>query len=115
MSRVLVLNIEQGMPTVEEARQRLLAELKQAKQNGYAAVKIIHGYGSSGKGGELRIALRNSLRYRKKEGIVTCVVFGEKWTVPEPEALYALEHCPALKSDRDLGRYNQGITIAMLV
>ena len=108
MSRVLVLNIEQGMPTVEEARQRLLAELKQAK-------KIIHGYGSSGKGGELRIALRNSLRYRKKEGIVTCVVFGEKWTVPEPEALYALEHCPALKSDRDLGRYNQGITIAMLV
>jgi len=37
MAGVKILNIEAGMPTVEEARQILLAELKQAKQSGVAA------------------------------------------------------------------------------
>jgi len=42
--------MEAGMPTVEDARRRLLEELRQAKQVGVRALKIIHGYGSSGKG-----------------------------------------------------------------
>jgi hypothetical protein len=40
-------NIENGLPTVDEARQLLLAELRQSKQSGVVAVKIIHGYGST--------------------------------------------------------------------
>ena len=115
MAAVKILNIEAGMPTVEEARQILLAELKQAKQNGVAAVKIIHGYGSTGKGGALRGALRTSLLRRKKEGLVTRVIFGEKWSVFEDDARYAIEHCPDLRSDRDLNHSNEGITIAVLV
>ena len=115
MAGVKVLNIEAGMPTVEEARQRLLAELKQAKQSGVGAVKVIHGYGSTGKGGALRDALRKSLLRRKKEGLVTRVIFGEKWSVFEDDARYAIEHCPDLRSDRDLNHSNEGITIAVLV
>jgi len=115
MAGVKTLNIEAGMPTVEEARQILLAELKQAKQSGVAAVKIIHGYGSTGKGGALRGALRTSLLRRKKEGLVTRVIFGEKWSVFEDDARYAIEHCPDLRGDRDLNRSNEGITIAVLV
>ena len=115
MAGVKILNIEAGMPTVEEARQILLAELKQAKQRGVAAVKVIHGYGSTGKGGALRGALRTSLLRRKKEGLVTRVIFGEKWSVFEDDARYAIEHCPDLRSDRDLNHSNEGITIAVLV
>jgi len=115
MAAVKVLNIEVGMPTVEEARQRLLAELRQAKQSGVAAVKIIHAYGSTGKGGALRDALRKSLLRRKKEGLVTRVIFGEKWSVFEDDARYAVEHCPDLRSDRDLNHSNEGMTIAVLV
>jgi hypothetical protein len=115
MAGVKILNIEAGRPTVEEARQRLLAELKQAKQSGVAAVKIIHGYGSTGKGGALRGALRISLLRRKKEGMVTRIIFGEKWSVFEDDARYAIEHCPDLRSDRDLNHSNEGITIAVLV
>jgi hypothetical protein len=115
MAGVKILNIEAGMPTVEEARQILLAELKQAKQSGVAAVKIIHGYGSTGKGGALRGALRTSLLRRKKEGLVTRVIFGEKWSVFGDDARYAIEHCPDLRSDRDLNHSNEGITIAVLV
>jgi len=115
MASVRVINIEAGMPTVEEARQRLLAELRQAKQRGVGAVKVIHGYGSTGKGGALRGALRKSLLRRKKEGLVTRVIFGEKWSVFEDDARYAIEHCPDLRRDRDLNHSNEGITIVLLV
>jgi Smr domain len=109
-----IINIEAGFPTIDEARQQLLAELRQAKQSGVVAVKIIHGYGSSGKGGALRGALRTSLLRRKKEGLVSRVVFGEKWSIFEEDARYAIERCPELRSDRDLNRSNEGITIAVL-
>jgi len=115
MAGVKTLNIEAGMPTIEEARQILLAQLKQAKQSGVAAVKIIHGYGSTGKGGALRGALRKSLLRRKKEGLVTRVIFGEKWSIFEDDARYAIDHCPDLRNDRDLNHSNEGITIAVLI
>ncbi len=110
-----ILNIETGMPTVEEARKILLAELKQARHGGVKVIKVIHGYGSTGKGGALRGGLRTSLLRRKKEGLVTRVIFGEKWSVFEEDARYAIEKCPELKGDRDLNRSNEGITIAVLV
>ena len=66
MGNLKILNIEAGLPTVEEARSILLAELKQAKQSGVKAIKVIHGYGSTGKGGALRGGLRTSLLRRKK-------------------------------------------------
>jgi hypothetical protein len=109
-----LLNIEAGLPTIDEARQRLLGELRQAKESGVIAVKIIHGYGSTGKGGALRGALRKSLLRRKKEGLVTRVIFGERWNVFEEDARHAIERCPELRSDRDLNRSNEGITIAVL-
>ncbi|MGB7846195.1 MAG: Smr/MutS family protein [Candidatus Acidiferrum sp.] len=109
-----ILNIEAGFPTIEEARQLLLAELRQARQSGIVAVKVIHGYGSTGKGGALRGALRTSLLRRKKEGLVSRVIFGEKWSVFEEDSRYAIERCPELRSDRDLNRSNEGITIAVL-
>ena len=115
MPALKIFNIEAGLPTVDEARRLLLAHLRQAKQSGVAAVKIIHGYGSTGKGGALRGALRKSLLRRKKEGLVTRVIFGEKWSVFEEDARYAIERCPDLRSDRDLNRSNEGITIAVLV
>ncbi len=115
MANLRIMNIEAGMPTVEEARQMLLAEVKQAKQSGVKALKVIHGYGSTGKGGALRGALRTSLLRRKREGLVTRVIFGEKWSVFEEDARYAIERCPELKRDRDLNQSNEGITIALLV
>jgi hypothetical protein len=115
MPALRTFNIENGLPTVDEARQLLLAELRQSKLSGVVAVKIIHGYGSTGKGGALRGALRKSLLRRKKEGLVTRVIFGEKWSVFEEDSRYAMDLCPELRSDRDLNRSNEGITIAVLV
>ena len=56
------LNLELGRPDAAEALRRLAAEVEAARKMGTPAMKLIHGYGSSGKGGRLRTACRTWLR-----------------------------------------------------
>ena len=111
---IKVVNIKADMPLVDEARRRLIEELKSARAEGYSVVKLIHGYGSTGVGGALRTALRASLARRRKEGAIRLYVYGEKWDVFEPATRDLLEACPELKNDRDIGQSNQGVTIILL-
>jgi len=46
------MNIEYGMPTVDEAMPLLTERLRSLKKSCVKAVKIIHGYGSNGEGRE---------------------------------------------------------------
>jgi hypothetical protein len=108
------LNIEEGRPTIDEARRKLIDVIRSARERGVAALKIIHGYGSSGVGGALRPALRKSLSLRKKEGLVNCFAYGEKWSPFDPMSQAVLAACPALSGDRDLAQSNPGITIVVL-
>ncbi len=91
-----------------------MAALHAAKHDGLRVVKVVHGYGSSGAGGALRPALRKSLQLRKKEGLIIKIIWGEKWSIFEPDARTVLEQYPELQSDPDLDRCNQGITIVLL-
>ena len=111
---VVTINLEIGHPTVEEARQMLKAELDKCRNRKVTAVKIIHGYGSSGVGGALRQGIRKSLINRRKEGSVRAVVFGENWNIFDPVSLSMLEQCQELRKDKDLGNYNQGISVVLL-
>ena len=47
------LNLELGRPDAAEALRRLAAEVEAARHLGTPAMKLIHGYGSSGRGGRL--------------------------------------------------------------
>jgi hypothetical protein len=111
---VVTLNIKSDMPTVDEARRRLLAELRRAKAKGVKAMKLIHGYGSTGVGGKLRDALRSSLSRRRKEGLIQSWVAGEKWDPFEPAAREMLDACPELARDSDVGQGNPGVTIILI-
>ena len=42
------INIEYGMPTADVAMPLLSERLRSLKKSGVKAVKIIHGYGSTG-------------------------------------------------------------------
>ena len=108
---VVTVNLEADYPTVEEARQLLKAELEKCRNRKVTAVKIIHGYGSSGVGGALRQGIRKSLINRRKEGSVKGVVFGEKWSIFDSVARSMLEQCPELGKDKDLCNSNPGISI----
>ena len=112
--KVRVLTIKTGMPSVLEARARLIAEIAKAKSSGILVLKIIHGYGASGVGGTLKDGIRASLRKRRKEGKIRCFVAGEQWATAEEVARELLEACPELQRDTDLNRYNEGITFVLL-
>ena len=112
--KVLEVNIKQGMPSVETARERLIAAIESASQKGVRIVKIIHGYGSSGVGGKLRVALRKSLARRRAEGKVARIIYGESWSKSDDNTQQLLGEYPGLKGDRDLDKYNEGITIIEL-
>ncbi len=118
MSRKLavikVVNLEEGMPTVERARLRLEQELQAARAQGYKAVKIIHGYGSSGVGGALRTGLQAKLRRAAQEGDIAAVIYGENWRVSDEASWELLKRYPEWKADPDLGRGNRGISLVVL-
>jgi hypothetical protein len=102
------------MPQVHEALARLDRELAVARQHGEAMLKLIHGYGSTGAGGDIRIAVQKRLRELADNGQIRACIFGESWSKSDDEAWQLLQSHPTLKADPDLGRRNQGITIVVL-
>jgi hypothetical protein len=114
MTEIKTFNVEAGLPTLDEARRRVIDEIKQAKREGVRVLKIIHGYGSSGKGGALCIGLRKSFGLRKKEGVIKNSIPGEDFSIFNETALALLEAVPALRGDPDLNATNEGVTILWL-
>jgi len=101
------------MPTVDEALRRLERELD-ARRNTTAILKVIHGYGSKGLGGEIRIAVQKRLREWSDAGRIRACIFGEEWSRTNDITWKLLQKHPELKDDPDLGRRNQGITVVIL-
>lgn len=109
-----VVNLEDGMPQVDQARLRMQHELHAARAQGYTAVKLIHGYGSSGVGGVLRTELQKELRSAVNSGTLRACIAGEDWRIPDEPTWRLLQQFPEWKRDADLGKNNRGITIVVL-
>lgn len=99
---------------MHEALQRLEREIAQARQEGLSFLKLIHGYGSTGAGGDIRIAVQARVFEMAKGGAIRGCVFGEEWAKSSEHVWRLLQERPELKSDADLGRRNLGITVVML-
>jgi hypothetical protein len=85
-----------------------------ARQQRATLLKIVHGYGSSGAGGDIRIAVQRRLHELADAGHIRGCIFGENWSKSDEATWRLLQTNPELKSDPDLGRRNQGITIVLL-
>jgi hypothetical protein len=114
MNAICTYNVEAGLPVLDEARRLVIGEIKRAKRAGVKVLKVIHGYGSSGKGGALCVGLRKSFGLRKKEGVIRDFIAGETFTIFNPTVLALLEAVPELRGDPDLGATNEGVTILWL-
>lgn len=77
-------------------------------------LKLIHGYGSTGAGGDIRIAVQARLREMAERGLIRNCIFGEDWSKSCAEVWELLQAQPDLKKDADLGRRNRGITVVLL-
>lgn len=102
------------MPTVENARVKLDQAIRSAKAQRLTAIKIIHGYGSSGKGGAIKRDVQAVLARKLLSGSIRGYVPGERFSPFDPMARALLDKCPELSRDSDYSRGNDGITIVLL-
>lgn len=111
---IKTVNLKSDWPTVIEALQRLEQELSSARVQGCSLLKVVHGYGSTGAGGDIRIAVQKRLRELVNDGHIGGCIFGENWSKSDSDSWELLQKNAELKRDSDLGRGNRGITIVAL-
>ena len=112
--QIKTINLEAGMPRAEEALLRLQYELQLARKEGCVAVKLNHGYGSSGVGGVLRTEIQKELAHAARMGKIQGFIAGEDWRTSGELAWKVIRKYPEWKQDRDFGKQNKGITIVLL-
>lgn len=113
-SAIRVVNLEAGLPDRKEAIKRLDQAIAQAAKDGVRALKIIHGYGSTGTGGILQRVMRSHLRQMKEAGRIKVFITGESWSQFDEFSKQLLKQVPESLLDQDLGRANRGITLVLM-
>ena len=114
MAEIKTVNLEAGYPVVDAAIKRLTYELHTARHLGYTAVKLIHGYGSSGPGGRIRVEARAYLSRLLGKRQLRAVLTGEQFSIFDEATRSAFALCGELRKDSDLDRHNNGVTFAVL-
>lgn len=92
--------------TVEEDLQEALDRLNSSR--GLRVLKIVHGYGASGKGGTTKAVVQNWL-FRRRESLRK-IIPGESYGVLDPGTQVMRAEVGQF-TDRDLGAANRGITV----
>lgn len=108
------INLEEGKPLVDAAIRRLTFELHQSRRMGVSVLKIIHGYGSSGTGGRIRVEARKYLSRLKNKNEIVSFIPGEEFSIFNEDTRTAFLCCNELRQDRDLDRHNNGVTFIIL-
>ncbi len=109
-----MVNLEEDHPTVNVGLLRLEHALSDARRDGIAILKLIHGYGSKGVGGALKHEAAKALEQYKKLGKIQDFIAGEHFRISDEVTWELLKRAPELKQDRDLGMNNRGITVVLL-
>ena len=107
------INLEAGMPTSLDAMNTLNNRIYAERATGARCVKIIHGYGSTGRGGTIRTECRRKLLEYKVRHVIKQIVPGEKFGPFSEEGRSLSAVCPEVRKDIDWGRDNPGITVVM--
>lgn len=108
------VNLEEGRPSVELALHRMTELLEDGARNRVTIVTLIHGYGSSGKGGVIRSESRKMLDYMKSKGRIADFIAGEDFTKRSGKVKSLLRRYPQLGSDKNLNKGNRGITLVVV-
>jgi hypothetical protein len=102
-------DIHHGMPTVDPALRNLETYINISKHS-EKVIKIIHGYGSSGIGGAIRVAAREVLETKWDRGQIKAYIPGEAIATPMGFDELIRKYKPLLERDADFRKGNDGIT-----
>lgn len=109
-----VINIERGRPLVETALRIMENELARARMERVLVVTLIHGYGSSGKGGRIRTECRKVLDHLQASKKIKEVVAGEDFRKRTGPGKSLLNRFPELAKVCRSDFSNPGITIVVI-
>lgn len=107
-------DLDRDKLSFREARIRMENFIETNRRLNIRAVKIIHGYGSTGVGGTNRIRLRNELVKMKEQGRIRDFIPGEKFNSKGKLNKQYLNDFRQLKNDSTFEKRNEGITIVIL-
>lgn len=108
------VNIKYDMPTADLAVRRTTYAIENGRTLGASAVKLIHGYGSTGKGGKIRLEVRAYLERQKARGQIRDYIPGERFSIFDEPTRRAFALCDELRRDHDLDAANNVVTIVLL-
>jgi len=109
-----IVNIERGRPLVETALRKMDNELERARTERVRVVTLIHGYGSSGKGGKIRTECRKVLDYQLQQQKINAVIPGETFRKRNGSGKALMQRYPQLERICTADFANPGITIVVL-
>jgi len=109
--RVISSNLEAGLPSAEQSLERLERTLREARSCGAKVVRLIHGYGSTGRGGKIRDAVRRELGRKLARCEVKAVVPGENYSSTTNSGRDLLSRFKELKNTERSDSSNPGLTI----
>ncbi len=113
MQNVVEIDIKSEGQTVSLALGEFLIEVERLKfLNQRVLIKVITGYGSHGKGGEIKKELSKLLYKLKKEEKISYFSSCEKLTKDELHSL--CEKFPDLILDTEVSSYNSGVTLVVV-
>lgn len=106
------VNIKEGMPVVYEALKSLEGYIKIKKSYGYRCLIVIHGYGSTGKGGAICKQVRSWLKAQERNKKLKSVIFGEDFDIYNEKSISLNSRYKEL--EKYFCQCNHGVTIIEL-
>jgi hypothetical protein len=107
------VNLEAGRPVLDVALNRMNEIIEDSARNNVNVLTLIHGYGSSGKGGVIRSECRKSLDFLKSKGLIRDYIAGEDFNKRSGPVKSILQRYPQLGLNKYLNRGNRGITLVI--
>ena len=112
--KIETINIKDGFPPSDVAVANMEIFIDICKKTDTKVIKVIHGYGSHGVGGEIKKQAHLRLQELKKFKKIENYIPGERFGENEKHGEFILQNFPELIIDEDLKNYNSGITLIFL-
>ena len=109
-----IVNIKEDNPNTDYAMYLLDQEIKYSRAIGNRVIIVIHGYGSHGQGGLIKLAIKSYLPSLKKKHIITDYVFGENWGEYNESKRLICAISPELSINSNVRNINSGVSVVLV-